>query len=220
MAKVLYTAIVDEVKGRLSGSVFQRSVGGNILRSLVVPVNRRTTVQQRVRSSLAAVTSAWRNCSEANRNSWDGATVRAKFEAYTSFNWLYMWLTSTRSCVQTSPSSLPVPDSGSWYVVENFGGVNVFGNAGADDGEFGNEFQWFIRISKGRQFESMPPGEMFMFRGTVPFVIQDNQGFYPFLSSLTGFSWNIVAGLYYDFEFVRLTPTGYGSTGIMTIQAV
>lgn len=220
MAKVLYTAIVDEVKGRLSGSVFQRSVGGNILRSLVVPINRRTTVQQRVRSSLAAVTSAWRNCSEANRNGWDGATVRAKFEAYTAFNWLYMWLTSTRSCVQTSPSSLPVPDSGTWYIVENFGGVNVFGNAGADDGEYGNEFEWFIRISKGRQLESMPPGEMFMFRGTVQFHIQDNQGFYPFLASLTGFTWNIQAGLFYDLEFVRLTPTGYGSTGIMTIEAV
>lgn len=218
MAKVLYTAVVAELKGRLSGSVFQSSVGGNILRSLVVPINRRSTTQQRVRSSLGAVTAAWRYCSEANRNSWAGSTPRERFEAYTAFNWLYMWLLSSRSCVAISPSAATMPNDSLYYIAHNAPNNPVFGIYGADNGTYANAFQWFLRITKPRQNESDSPGEFYMFRGSVNLHFEDNQFAIPMKEYMPGFTWNMPLGWFVDMEFVILTSTTYGSTGIMQWQ--
>ena len=220
MAKVLYTAVVAEVTGRLAGSVFQRSIGGNILRSLAVPINRRTTTQQRVRSSLAATTSAWRYCSEADKLSWAGGTNRERFQNYTAFNWLYMWLLSSKECVQVSPSPATMPNDSVYYIAHNAPNSPVFGIYGADDAHYADAFQWFLRITKPRQLESDPPGEFYLFRGSVPIDFEDNQFAIPMKQYMPGFTWNMPTGWFVQMQFTILTASTIGTTEVMDWQIV
>ena len=219
MAKVLYTAIVADLKGRLSGSVFQTSVGGNVLRSLVVPINRRTTKQQRVRSSLAAVTSSWRYCSEANRNSWAGSTQRQKFESYTAFNWVYMWLLSSKSCVEFAPAPANMPNNATYAISHVSPTEPVFGLYGADDAVYAAAGNWFVRMSKPRVDQSGTPGEMIMYRGALAVDVQENQWFVNIYDALVGFTWSVPVGYWFNLEFVIMSGAYYGTTGVMELQA-
>lgn len=71
MALIKLTAIVDNISGKLNGTVFARNKGGHYMRSKSNPVNPRTSQQMEVRSAFGAIASAWRSLSEAARNAWN-----------------------------------------------------------------------------------------------------------------------------------------------------
>lgn len=70
MAKVLFTAVVADMRGKLNGTVFSRNRGGSYTRTKSSPTNPATIYQQNQRSVLAAYSSAWRGLSQAQRDSW------------------------------------------------------------------------------------------------------------------------------------------------------
>lgn len=70
MAKVLYTAVVADMRNKLNGSVFSKNRYGAYVRTKVTPVNPQTTSQQNARNILANNSQAWRGLTEAQRQSW------------------------------------------------------------------------------------------------------------------------------------------------------
>jgi hypothetical protein len=70
MASVQYTAIVANLKGKLSGTVFQKGNQAYIIHHRVKPRNPRTGLQQSIRSNMAFIASTWRSLSDTDRNSW------------------------------------------------------------------------------------------------------------------------------------------------------
>lgn len=220
MAKVLFTAIVAEVTGRLSGSVFQKSVGGNILRSLPLPINRRTQLQQRNRAALVGATSAWRNCSPTDHLSWDGDTNRERFNNYTSFNFEWMWLSGGKSCTPFSPSpaNVPEPDT-AWYAFIS-DGTPFFLGFSTEDQSYANQYQWFIRMSKPRQSETDPVGEMIGYRALTVLESQDNQVLIAPSLQLIDFPDSWILDYWIDWEIVVNTGSTRGTTGIITSQII
>ena len=71
MAKILFTAIVADVRGKIAGTVFSKNRYGAYARTKVTPVNRNTVKQQGARAILTIVSQAWKCLSEAQRKGWN-----------------------------------------------------------------------------------------------------------------------------------------------------
>lgn len=78
MAKVLFTAAVADIRGKLNGNVFSRNRGGAYIRTKVTPLNPQTTFQTGVRNFMAQTSRAWRGLSQAQRNAWNQAVANFK----------------------------------------------------------------------------------------------------------------------------------------------
>lgn len=74
MALIKLTAVVDNISGKLNGSVFARNKGGHYIRSKSNPTNPQTEKQNLVRSLLAGVSTDWRQLTNSQREAWKGAT--------------------------------------------------------------------------------------------------------------------------------------------------
>lgn len=73
MALIKLTAVVDNISGKLNGSVFARNKGGHYIRSKSNPTNPQTTRQNMVRSLLSGVSTEWRQLTPGQREAWKGA---------------------------------------------------------------------------------------------------------------------------------------------------
>lgn len=70
MALVNFTAVVASIDGKIAGSVFQRSNGGNQVRTKVSPRNPRTLRQQQGRQAIAWLSAQFGQLSSADQNTW------------------------------------------------------------------------------------------------------------------------------------------------------
>jgi len=71
MARVLFTAMVAEVRGKLNGNVFSRNKGGAVIRNKVTPINPNTSYQALQRSFLSILSKAWANTlTDAQKAAW------------------------------------------------------------------------------------------------------------------------------------------------------
>lgn len=70
MALIKLTAIVDNISGKLNGTVFAKNKGGNYMRSKSKPSNPKTAAQMAVRAQFGAISAAWKNLTESARSAW------------------------------------------------------------------------------------------------------------------------------------------------------
>lgn len=74
MARIQFTSEVDEILGRLAGSVFQDSYGGYQVRGLNTPRNPQTQLQQLRRGDFRFLAAGWRNLTSLEKQTWIDAT--------------------------------------------------------------------------------------------------------------------------------------------------
>lgn len=70
MAKILYSALVSDMRNKLNGSVMSKNRYGNYVRNKVTPTNPQTTSQVAARNRLATWSQAWRGITQSQRNGW------------------------------------------------------------------------------------------------------------------------------------------------------
>lgn len=70
MALIKYSALVQEMRNKLNGSVASRNRYGNYLRNKTTPVNPQTSHQQNQRARLSSVSQAWAGLTTAQRSSF------------------------------------------------------------------------------------------------------------------------------------------------------
>ncbi len=75
LAKIKYTAIVAEMRGKLNGTVFSRNSSGAYVRNKVTPVNPNTSFQSNVRADFTTVAQNWRDLTDAQRSAWNQGVV-------------------------------------------------------------------------------------------------------------------------------------------------
>lgn len=78
MAKILYTAVVADMRGKLNGTVFSKNRGGAYTRTKVTPSNPRTTAQNTVRQRLATYSQGWRALTATQLAAWNAAVENYK----------------------------------------------------------------------------------------------------------------------------------------------
>lgn len=70
MAIIKTSGLINDIKGSINGSTFQRSAAGLIMRSKPVSVGRGTDSQQNIRQINAQLNFAWSNLTDAQRSVW------------------------------------------------------------------------------------------------------------------------------------------------------
>lgn len=70
MAKILYSALVSDMRNKLNGSVLSKNRYGNYIRNKVTPTNPQTTDQVAARNKLATWSQGWRGITQAQRLGW------------------------------------------------------------------------------------------------------------------------------------------------------
>ena len=70
MARVIFSALVESITGKLAGSVFQDSYQGYQIRTRVSPRNPQTDYQQLRRGEFAFLSQGWRYLSSTERQTW------------------------------------------------------------------------------------------------------------------------------------------------------
>ncbi len=69
--KTLWGALMVNGRGKLGGHVAQKGTYGNVLRTKVSPINRRTVPQQNRRAGIAELSRDWGTLTEVERTSWN-----------------------------------------------------------------------------------------------------------------------------------------------------
>lgn len=70
MARIQFYSEVEEILGRLAGSVFQDSYGGYQVRGLNTPRNPQTQLQQLRRGNFRFLAAGWRNLTTIEKQTW------------------------------------------------------------------------------------------------------------------------------------------------------
>lgn len=70
MAKILYSALVSDMRNKLNGSVMSKNRYGSYVRNKVTPTNPQTVAQVLARNRLATWSQAWRGITQPQRNGW------------------------------------------------------------------------------------------------------------------------------------------------------
>jgi hypothetical protein len=70
MAKVKYSALLEEMRGKLNGSVASKNRYGFYWRNKTVPVNPQTNFQSLQRGNLTGLSQAWKTLTQAQRDDW------------------------------------------------------------------------------------------------------------------------------------------------------
>ena len=73
MAKIKFGLVVTDARNKLGGHVFSKNRAGAYLRTLVTPVNPRSSTQTSVRALFGQISKAWSELTEAQRNAWRSA---------------------------------------------------------------------------------------------------------------------------------------------------
>lgn len=109
MAKVELSALLDSITGKLSGSVFQNTVGGLQLRARVSPRDPKTPSQQKVRGTFGFNAASWSLLSDADRATWnDNAPMGSTGIAFYLQTNSRIGLTGEPLLNAFSPSTAPV----------------------------------------------------------------------------------------------------------------
>jgi hypothetical protein len=70
MARIILSGLVDDIRGKLGGSVVQQSNNVLIIRTKVSPRNPRSGTQQNRRSFYSSITRRWSEITQPQRDSW------------------------------------------------------------------------------------------------------------------------------------------------------
>jgi len=73
MAKIKYSALVSDMRGKLNGSVMSKNRSGSYVRNKVTPSNPQTAAQMLIRGIFSEITKGWSQLSEVARQSWENS---------------------------------------------------------------------------------------------------------------------------------------------------
>lgn len=88
MSRIQFSSSIEEIIGKLAGSVFQDSYMGIQIRTRVSPTNPQSYFQQLRRGKFAYLTAGWRNLTPTEQGTWitEAGTIPAAFRLYVSCN--------------------------------------------------------------------------------------------------------------------------------------
>lgn len=217
MAKVVFTAIVAELSGRLSGSVFQKSVGGYQLHSLGIPINRRTLAQQQNRITLEFLASHWQTLSDVQKLSFTGTTNQERFTSYIAFNFEYAWLTGSLLTTEVTPTPATMPEpSDEWYAAKS--GANlVIGGFYVAEISYANAREWYIVVSNPVPVGQPASSVTRQFIGITSLDGDSEQIALNQSVNFLNFTGNYASGSKVNVELVINKGTVRGTTGVLNL---
>jgi len=84
MAIITLSGLLSDIRGSMSGTTFQRSAAGLIMRTKPVPVGPGTFAQQRVKNRQAIINNAWLNLTQQQRDNWKSFSNYVNGQGFTN----------------------------------------------------------------------------------------------------------------------------------------
>lgn len=135
MAKIKYSALVSDMRGKLNGSVASKNRFGSYYRNKVTPVNPQTVFQQNARQRFGALSSQFKSLTNSQVNAWNESAQNFPFtnifgdQVFLTGQMLFNKLNGNLLKVgQPTITSAPTPVSFPEFIVA---GINV--TAGTQD---------------------------------------------------------------------------------------
>jgi len=173
MARIIYTAIVESIRGSIAGTTFQRNAYGYTCKKKPRMVHPRSKLQQLRKGTFSQTVKAWQALTPAERSDWNtwastypqyarhNATSQLSgFNLFCKYNY---YIILGNHAVVTSPSYDIAADQNPIYTLQNNAGVFKIDLTNTDGGE---EWYCFIFISR-----PVPPTQIFV--GTKTRFIED-----------------------------------------------
>jgi len=117
MAKIQYTAIVNDIAGSIRGTTFSRNANGSYIKGKSNPTNPKSPDQMAVRGQLASVSRAWKELTDGQRKGfidkaateWTYSDALGQSKQYTGFQ-LFMKLNQQLATIgQAIPAVVDAP---------------------------------------------------------------------------------------------------------------
>lgn len=71
MARIIYTALVESIRGSIKGTTFQRNAYGHTVKAKPNMVNPNSAVQKTFKSNFALMIGGWRMLTDSERSDWN-----------------------------------------------------------------------------------------------------------------------------------------------------
>lgn len=117
MAKVVFSDLIVEMRGKTGGAVYSKNRGGAYRKRRTVPSNPQTAAQIAVRSKISTLSQAWKTLTGEQQAAWQAATPQFQYvnnlgqlQSYTA-QALFMALNSSIRAANPSASLLTSPPS-------------------------------------------------------------------------------------------------------------
>lgn len=115
MAKVVYSDLIVEMRGKVGGAVYSKNKGGAYRKRRTVPSNPQTAAQIAVRGKISTLSQAWKTLTSEQQAAWQAATPQFQYvnnlgqlQSYTA-QALFMALNSSIRAANPSASLLSSP---------------------------------------------------------------------------------------------------------------
>jgi hypothetical protein len=115
MAKVVFSDLIVEMRGKTGGAVYSKNKGGAYRKRRTVPSNPQTAAQIAVRSKISTLSQAWKSLTAEQQSAWQAATPQFQYinnlgqlQSYTA-QALFMALNSSIRAANPSASLLTSP---------------------------------------------------------------------------------------------------------------
>lgn len=115
MAKVVFSDLIVEMRGKVGGAVYSKNKGGAYRKRRTVPSNPQTAAQIAVRSKISTLSQAWKTLTSEQQAAWQAATAQFQYvnnlgqlQSYTA-QALFMALNSSIRAANPSASLLTSP---------------------------------------------------------------------------------------------------------------
>jgi len=168
MARIIFTAIVDTIRGSIAGTTFQSNKYGHSIKRKPCMRRPNSHLQNQSKVFMSIVTRTWRTMTQAQRDAYDTwaatypqyakhnpSAVLSGYAVFVKFNCLFMLsVGQVRTTGLTAP---PAPDTLSYSVDVTAGVLKIFVDSLNDDEA------WYILFFASRPFTGSQK-----FIGTAP----------------------------------------------------
>ena len=174
MARIIYTGLVESIRGSIGGTTFQRNAYGYTVKRKPNMINPNSALQNARKLIFSRVTRAWRDLTQAKRDEYDSwASTYPQYSKYNpesqlsgyavfvKYNCLRLL---TGASILTATLAVPPDTDTLTYEVENDSGVlkvNITSTTGDEE--------WIILFFMSRRFTASQ-----LFIGTSPKYIKDS----------------------------------------------
>ena len=159
MARIVYTAIVDSIRGSIGGTTFQSNKHGYTVKQKPNMKNPKTSLQATRQAALSKVARAWRDLTSVQRTAY--VTFASSFPQYAKHNptsqltgyevfvrYNCLQLLRTNVILAAISQSVPATDTLTYSLTNDSGDIDLAISSTTDDGD------WYILFFISRVFGS------------------------------------------------------------------
>jgi hypothetical protein len=147
MGRIVYSALVENIRGSIGGTTFQKNAYGYTVKKKPNIIRPASTLQNNAKARLTRAVKAWRQITATERSNWDSwasanpqyakhnpSSQLSGYAAFVKYNSLHAFIAS--GLVTDPYFVVPADDTGVPTVANSAGTLNLLLNSSTADGDW------------------------------------------------------------------------------------